>query len=153
LWVQKFNASCIELHANFVLHGGLLFFFISLSMKTLVWTLFVLFTLLWTGLAAVSVSVSEWLLSVLASGAALTGQASTVAIPAWLQIWVDPQSIEAMGAMLTPMLETLSQLMPSSATLGSVVSVLVWGVWGIGAACMLVAAIAAHWFLGRRRRV
>jgi hypothetical protein len=120
-------------------------------MKTLVWSLFVLFTLLWTGLALVSVGVSEWLLSVLANGASLTGQMTSVAVPAWLQIWVDPQWIEAFGAMLTPMIETLNHLIPSTSTLNTLVAIVVWVVWGIGTACLLVAAIGAHWFLGRKR--
>ena len=122
-------------------------------MKTLVWSLFVVVTLLWTGMALVSVGVSEWLLSLLATGASLTGHMTPVGIPAWLQIWVDPQWIEAFGAMLTPMIETLSQFIPSTATLNTLVSIVVWLVWGVGMVCLLVGAIAAHWFLGRKRSV
>lgn len=120
-------------------------------MKTLVWSLFVVFTLLWTGVALVSVGVSEWLLSLLASGASLTGQMTTVGIPAWLQIWVDPQWIEAFGAMLTPMIETLSHIIPSTATLNTLVSIVVWLVWGVGMVCLLVGAVAVNWLLGRKR--
>lgn len=120
-------------------------------MKTLVWSLFVVVTLLWTGVALVSVGVSEWLLSLLAGGASLTGQMTTVGIPAWLQIWVDPQWIEAFGAMLTPMIETLSHFIPSTATLNTLVSIVVWLVWGVGMVCLLVGAVAVHWLLGRKR--
>ena len=119
-------------------------------MKTLIWSVFALFILLWTGLAMVSVALSEWLLGFLQAGANLTAPLSNAAIPAWLQVWIDPVWLTAFAEMLKPTLETLGQLMPSTQTLGTLVAVMVWGVWGLGALFLLAAAVGAHWFVGRR---
>lgn len=121
-------------------------------MKLLIWSVFVVVTLLWTGLAMMSIGLTDWVLSLIQSGATMTGQLPTMAVPAWLQLWVDPAWLAAAAATLQPMLSSLGQLMPSTQTLSTLVSVAVWGVWGLGALGLLAAAAGAHWFVGRRAR-
>jgi hypothetical protein len=120
-------------------------------MKTLIWTLFALLTLLWTGLAVVSASLTDWLLGLIQSGTSMSGQLQSLAVPAWLQVWIDPTWFASVAQMLQPMLVSMGQLLPSAQTLSTMVAVVVWGIWGLGALFMLAAAVGAHWFLGRRR--
>jgi hypothetical protein len=127
-------------------------------MKTLIWALFLILALLWTGLAVTSIGVSDWLLSVLnsglnaslSSGSALSEQVAAVSLPAWLQMWVGPEWLEAVGSMMSPIIGMLSVVLPSTDTLGTLITVLVWVVWGFGAALLLVCALGANWFTRRR---
>jgi hypothetical protein len=128
-------------------------------MKTLIWAFFLVLTLLWTGLAVMSIGVSDWLLSLLnsglnaslSSGSALSQQVAAVSLPAWLQMWVDPLWLEAIRSMMAPVIGMLSAVMPSTDTLGTLLSVLVWVIWGFGAAVLLAGALGAHWFTNRRQ--
>jgi len=124
-------------------------------MKPLIWALFAVLVLGWTGLAAVSVQLTEWLFGAMASGeaGAVTGQvAGTLAnwpIPAWLAPWVSPEMIQALQASWVEMLGWLSAIMPSMAGLSGLVSVLVWVFWGLGALTLLAIAVLLHWLVGR----
>ena len=124
-------------------------------MKTLIWVLFAVLMLGWTGLAAVSVQLTEWLFAAMASGQAgevVGGVAGGVAnwpVPAWLAVWVSPELIESLQTSWAGMLGWLSAVMPSVAGLSGLVSVLVWLFWGLGALTLLAIALLLHWLAGR----
>lgn len=127
-------------------------------MKTLIWVLFAVLVLGWTGLAAVSVQLTDWLFAAMASGQAgqavggVVGAAGGLAnwpVPAWLALWVSPEMIEGLQASWTAMLAWLSAIAPSAAGLSGLVSALVWVFWGLGALTLLGIAVLLHWLVGR----
>lgn len=120
-------------------------------MKPLIWGVFGLLALCWTGLAAASVQITEWLLTLVG-----TGQATDVAtaagqwpVPAWLALWVDPAWVKAMQGAWLGLVQWLGQVLPSGGSLMAWVTPLVWTAWALGLLCLLVPAIALHWLVGR----
>lgn len=120
-------------------------------MKAFIWAIFLVLALLWTGLAVTSIGVSDWLLSLLSSGGALSEQVATVSLPAWLNMWVDAQWLEAIRSMLVPIVGMFSAILPSTNTTSMLLTVFIWIVWGLGAAVLLAGAIGAHLFTSRRK--
>lgn len=119
-------------------------------MKLLIWSSFLILTLLWTGMAAVTVSLSDWAMGLLGSGTALSDQAAALNLPAWVSLWVPPELVAASQAAVIGTLDMVGPWLPSPDTLGSLMSVLVWGAWAVGALLLLALATGAHWFSGRR---
>lgn len=121
-------------------------------MKTLIWVVFGLFALCWTGLATASVQVTEWLLSMLASGQA-TSTASAAAqwqMPDWLSTWIDPTWLAALQTAWIGLVQGLAQVLPNaSGQLVEWVAPLMWTAWALGLLCLLLLALALHWLAGR----
>lgn len=120
-------------------------------MKPLIWGVFGLLALCWTGLAVASVEITEWLLSMVASGEVT--DAATAAgqwpVPEWLAAWINPDWLKAMQQAWLGMVQWLGQALPSSSGLMAWVTPLVWTAWTLGMLCLLVPAIALHWLTGR----
>ncbi len=120
-------------------------------MKPLIWGVFGLLALCWTGLAAASVEITEWLLSMVASGKAT--DAATAAgqwpVPEWLAAWINPAWLNGMQQAWLGMVQWLGQALPSSGGLMAWVTPLVWTAWTLGMLCLLVPAVALHWLTGR----
>jgi hypothetical protein len=120
-------------------------------MKALIWSVFALFTLLWT--------FTAWLLSSLVGWVAKAAQlgdleaAARVAtdwpVPEWVQLWVDPAIIRLAQEALIWTLENLGGLIPTLGTLVGWLSPLVWIVWGLVTVLMLVIAAGLHVLVGR----
>ena len=72
--------------------------------------------------------------------------------PAWLAFWVDPALLQSLQGFLVWLLELLRPLAPSMAGLGTVVTVLVWLLWGLGLLLALGLALAAHLLIRHRQR-
>jgi hypothetical protein len=119
-------------------------------MKLLIWSSFLILTLLWTGMAVVAVSVSDWAMGLLGNGTALSDQVAALNVPAWVSLWVPPELLAAIQGTVTGTLTMVGTWLPSPDTPGSLMSVLVWGVWGLGVLLLLALAVGAHWFSGRR---
>lgn len=122
-------------------------------MKALIWGVFGLLALCWTGLAAASVEITEWLL-----GMAGSGQVTDVAtaagqwpVPAWLALWIDPAWVTTMQGAWLGLVQWLGQVLPSSGGLMGWVTPLVWTAWALGMVCLLVPAVALHWLAGKLR--
>jgi hypothetical protein len=120
-------------------------------MKALIWGLFALLALLWTGLVLVSAELTGWLATTVASGQAgdLAASAGQWPVPAWLALWVDPAWVEALQA---GWVQLMGWLGASGPAIGSVVSWLIplmWVVWGLVLLVMLLAAAAGHFLMGR----
>lgn len=123
-------------------------------MKALVWGVFVVLMLGWTGLAWVSAELTQWMLTGLGTGEA-TQAAQTVAtwpVPAWLSLWISPEFVTSMQAMLVDVTAWVSAIFPTAQGLSSVIVVLIWVCWGIGALTLLALAVGLHWFASRLNR-
>lgn len=107
--------------------------FVVLSLLAL-WSLTV-----WAGHAA-----TVWALSHTgAVGDAASGLAG-LQWPAWLAPWMPPETLgflAAVAASVQPLLDGLVQIVPS---LAGAVTVLAWGLWGLGAVLLLVLGAAGH---------
>jgi hypothetical protein len=115
-------------------------------MKLLIWSSFLILTLLWTGMAVVAVSISNWAMGLLGNGTALSDQVAELNVPAWVSLWVPPELLAAIQGTVTGTLTMVGPWLPSPDALGSLMSVLVWVTWGVGALLLLALAVGAHWF-------
>lgn len=120
-------------------------------MKPLIWGIFALLALCWTGLAAASVEMTEWLLARVASGQVT--EAATAAgqwpVPEWLALWIDPRWVTTMQSAWLGLVQWLGQALPSASGLTGWVTPLLWTAWALGMVCLLVSAAALHWLAGR----
>lgn len=120
-------------------------------MKTLIWAAFALLALIWTGLAALSAGLAQWLIGAMASGEA-TQMVTTVGqwpVPAWAALWIDPAWLQGLQLMWLDLVQWLSQVLPSIDGLGGFVTALVWIGWGVGLITLLVVCGGLHWLAGR----
>jgi hypothetical protein len=119
--------------------------------RAIVWGVFALLAAGWTGLVAVSVQITEWLLGMAASGQ--VGDVATAAgqwpVPAWLALWVDPAWVQALQAAWLGTVQWLGQVLPSGDGLMGWIAPLLWTGWALGLLCLLVPAVALHWLAGR----
>lgn len=123
-------------------------------MKVLIWGLFALLALLWTGLVLVSAELIGWLATMVASGQAgdVIGNVGQWPVPAWLSVWIDPAWVQGLQATWVQLMAWLGATGPA---LGGVMGWLVplmWIVWGVVMLMMLAAALAAHFLLGKFSR-
>jgi hypothetical protein len=119
-------------------------------MKLLIWSSFLILVLLWTGMAMVAVGISDWAMGLLGSGTAISDQVAALNLPAWVSLWVPPELVTAIQGTVTGTLAMVGPWLPSPDTLSTLMSVMVWGTWGVGALLLLALAVGAHWFSGRR---
>lgn len=121
---------------------------------TLSWLLVVALFALWSLAAWALHAVAVWTVS---SAGALSGAAAAaggIALPAWLAPWVPPDLVHAMVGLMAdlgPLVDSLLQAMPA---LAGALTVLAWGVWGLGALLLVAAGAALHLLIAlwRRRR-
>lgn len=125
-------------------------------MRWLLWSVVALAALFWTGLVAVGVQLSDWLIAAMASGQAVDAARSAAQwpVPAWLALWVDPVWFAALQAAWADAFTWLSGLLPATAgwagTLLTWVAPLLWLIWAVVLGLMLVLAGGLHWLIGRR---
>lgn len=120
-------------------------------MKILVWFAFVLLAGVWTGLVALAVQITDWLLSAMASGQVtdLANVAVSWPVPAWLGLWVDTAWLQGLQTAWVDVVQWLSQVVPSAGGLMDWISPLLWTVWALVFLVLLACAVAGHWLLGR----
>ena len=122
-------------------------------MIALIWIVFTVLALLWTGLAAFSVNVADWVVNFLASNhlgdaaADLTG----IPLPAWLTPWIDPALLEALKVSSVEFVQAAMTWMPSADALSGGIGWLIWTIWGIGFMVMLMLTAVLHWFVSRAK--
>lgn len=79
-----------------------------------------------------------------AAGAAGSAAAQAAMLPAWLQGWIPPEllrTLEGWIASAGPMLQSALESVPA---LAGAVTVLAWGIWGLGALFLLAIALGLH---------
>ena len=115
-------------------------------MKALVWIVFAVFALFWTGGAVVASELTRWTAEAVASGEAVElGRAATQwPVPDWMAWWVDPALVQAAQRALLWMLDTTSGFLPwAGAALGWLVPV-IWVTWALGLLAVLLLAVGLH---------
>ncbi len=120
-------------------------------MKTLIWVLFALLALFWTGAAALGAALVQWGAGLIAAGpgAGFDDPAAFGALATWLAGWLDPAALRALQDAALATAQALQAALPwIGAALGWVVPV-IWVVWALGLALLLLAAGGSHWLAGR----
>ena len=103
--------------------------FVSLSLLA-IWSL-----LCW-GVHAFTV----WAMSsagALATGAAGAASVQAVLLPAWLQGWIPPELLQTLESWITSAGPVLQGVLESVPAVAGAVTVLAWGIWGLGAIFLL----------------
>lgn len=123
-------------------------------MKKFIWLAFAVLAALWTGLVALTLQLTDWVLATIATaqepGAAM--DASQWVAPAWAAGWVDPAWLQSLQGGLVWAAQGLNQILPVAGSLGTLISVLGWIVWGFIIGCLLVLALILHWLAGKRQQ-
>ncbi len=124
-------------------------------MKWVVWIVFALLALLWTGTAVIVAGLTDWAAAQIASGAAV--QAGTALanwpVPDWVALWADPALLRAMQESALWALQATRDLLPALGSLLGWLVPLVWVGWGVGLVLLLAGAALAHLLIGRGQRM
>lgn len=123
-------------------------------MKKIIWLGFAVLAALWTGLVALALQLSDWLLATVASTqvpGALANPAPWTP-PAWADPWVGPGVVESLQTTLVWMMQGVNQILPAFGSLGTVITVLGWIFWAMVMVGLLAVAIGLHWLAGRRQQ-
>ena len=120
-------------------------------MKTFIWFAFALLSVAWTGLAALTVKASDWLLGTVESvqGGEALGNVVKQPLPEALEPWLNPVWLAAPREFLLGALQMAEQFAPSPDGVMAWIAPLVWTGWALGAAALLAVAIVLHWLAGR----
>lgn len=122
-------------------------------MKKIIWLGFAVLAALWTGLVALTLQLTDWMLTTIAStqvpSAAALGTAQW-APPAWAAPWVDAGLIQSLQSSLVWLVQGLNQVLPAASSLGAWITVLGWLLWGVIIAALLILALILHWLAGKR---
>ena len=116
------------------------------------WFAVVSLVALWSLAAWALHAVAIWTVS---NAGALSGAASGIegpALPAWLAPWVPPELVQAVTqavAWFGPMLDSLLQAVPA---LAGALTVVAWGLWGIGSLLLVLLGVGAHLLIALWRR-
>lgn len=118
-------------------------------MTYLLWGISALIGLIWTGIAALSTQLVEWIATQAANGGvddvlrSLTPKASPEPLAGWLDLFVGPLLQEQMQSMLALTLDWISQLGIALVWLEP----LIWTVWAVGLFTLLLLTGIGHWVL------
>lgn len=122
-------------------------------MRIAVWIVFGVLALAWTGGAWLAAELTGWLGRTVATGqAADLGQAvAQWPIPAWVGAWIDPALIVWLQDGVLWAITAVSGAAPAiGSAIGWLVPV-VWLVWALGTALLVVLAGGVHLLIGRTR--
>lgn len=121
-------------------------------MKTLIWLVFAVLSAIWTGLVALTLQLSHWLLATVASSQVPGAYANAVpwTPPAWAEPWADTAMLESLQSTVAWLTQLINQVLPAFGGISTVVSVVGWVIWGMVMAAMLAVALALHWAASRR---
>jgi hypothetical protein len=118
-------------------------------MKTLLWSVFGLFALLWTGLAWLMAEAARWFAGWMGRGAPADAVPALTdwRLPAWVLDWVDVGALQALQGAAVMMVDLLRSAGPWLGDAAGWLQPLVWGVWALGLLGLLLAAGALHLLL------
>lgn len=120
-------------------------------MKAAIWIVCGVLAALWTGGAFAAAELTQWASGLIASGAAVDmGRAvAEWPVPAWLAPWVDVSGVKALQEFLVVALTWLRDAWPSLGTMVGWLVPVIWVLWALGLALMLLLAGVGHWLAGR----
>ena len=121
-------------------------------MKLLIWVLTAFVALLWTGAAAMLSAAVNWLAASSADPAIRGAQAMAQwPVPDWLAVWLSPDVTEPLKASISELLGSVVTATSWIAPMLGWLSPVIWVVWALVLALMLVLAGGAHLLVGRSK--
>ncbi len=121
-------------------------------MKLVLWGVFALIAVLWTGSAALFAQLAQWSADGLASGGgASAGAVAAMAMPAWLAPWIDAATWAAAQQSLGAVLTSFSAILPSLGGIVGWIGPVIWAIWGMGLLALLALTLAGTWAIHRLR--
>ena len=124
------------------------------TMKMLVWVLFAVIAAVWTGGAWLTASALQWAAQALAGGQAVDWAAAmgSWSLPTWLVVGLDLGWLQSVQVFVVELIEGLHGAWPAfGQAVGWLVPV-VWVVWALGLAMLLLLAGLGHWLAARSGR-
>jgi len=120
-------------------------------MKTLIWVIFGLLAIIWTGIVSMTLKLVHWLLDSIGDvRVPVPGTPSAAApMPDWMPPWVDTNWVHALQAGIADTLNHINQALPILNGLSGWLTLLGWFTWGVIMALLLVVALLLHWLAGR----
>lgn len=120
-------------------------------MKLVIWCLFALVALLWTGGAALLAQLIQWSSQglVAVGGASAGGAGAGLSLPEWLSPWIDPAVWASLQQTLAAVLSGVSAVSPVLGDLAGWLVPLVWVAWGLGLVVLLGLSLAGTWMARR----
>jgi hypothetical protein len=118
----------------------------------LAWFFVLLLLGLWSLAAWGLHALAQWTVSQAGDGALGTVGLGGLQLPEQLLVWLPPQAVEALNAMLAslgPLVHSLLQSMPA---LAGVLTLASWVVWGLGVTMLLLLGAGVHLLLALWRR-
>ena len=124
-------------------------------MKKIVWITFAALTAIWTGLVTAALQLMHWVLATIGAVQLPPGADGVATTPelAWLAPWLGPLGMQSLQDGVLATVQGFNAIIPAAAGLGSWIAVLVWIVWGLGVAGLLILALLLHKLAGRRQPV
>ena len=120
-------------------------------MKVLVWGIVALLAALWSAGIAVLASVSGWLARSADQAAGSVRELAQLTLPPWLEVWLDPAWREALVAFANWSQDALAWVTPWIGPVLEWVTPLLWVLWAIGMAGLLLLAVGGQFLVGRLR--
>ncbi|MFC4274066.1 hypothetical protein [Achromobacter aloeverae] len=120
-------------------------------MKTIIWMIFGLLAIIWTGIVAMALKLVRWLLGSIGDVQVPVPTAPPTAAPPpdWMPPWVDANWVHALQASIADALNHINHALPILNGLSGWLTVLGWFTWGVIMALLLVLALLLHWLAGR----
>jgi len=120
-------------------------------MKTLVWILFALLSLLWTGGAWVLARLGAWAAGLAATGGTVDWVGKVAESPPMLMLarWLDAVWYQRVQDTMISLLQGLGETLPMLGSALTWLAPLTWIAWGFGMLILLLLAGGAHLLLGR----
>lgn len=118
-------------------------------MRTLIWAITALLAAVWTGMVALTVQVSGWLLNAVASAPTPGAAPGPLPLPEWLAPWANTEWLAALQVVWLNGAQWLVQLLPNAGGLMDWLTPLLWTVWALGLLPLLALAVFLHWLAGR----
>ncbi len=115
-------------------------------MKTVVWVVFAVLALLWTGCAAALAALAQWTADGLAAGASvdLARLADGWVLPGWMAPWISAEWVALLQDLTASAVTGLREGAPWLGSLVGWLVPLVWLTWGLGLLALLVLAGVGH---------
>lgn len=122
-------------------------------MKALIWSIFILATLVWTGFTALVAQAIKWSAEHLSTGAAGTLEMATnnLAIPLWASPWLAPSDWATILMSVQSVLDNAAGAIPLVGSVLGWLAPLVWIIWALGMVVLFALLIAGMLLLKRFR--
>ena len=112
-------------------------------MKVLIWGVFVLAVLVWTGFAALVAQAIAWSSDRLSTGAVGTLEMATnqIVIPGWASAWLAPSDWATVFMFVQSAIDNAAATVPLLTSVLGWIAPLVWVVWALGLAGLFALLI------------